>query len=995
MLSNREARVLALGMGLCAALTLPTLSVAQDTPAAPPAESPAPTGSPAASAPPAASADSASAEESPAAESPSESASEGEGGEGIASATGFPCAEMMDDSGNVRRIRRSGIVGLVRDAATQETIIEGAVQVVGGRRTFTNFDGCFQIELPPGTYALRVTYDLYQTARLTNVVVGRGEAVELTVELQPDTDTLAEVVVTARADRATEATQLELRRQSSSVSDGISAQEIARSPDSNAGDAARRVVGASVVGGQYLFVRGLGGRYTSVLLNGAQIPSTDPDVPGVQLDLFPASVLAAMTIYKTVVPDIPGDAAGGTLLLTTREFPSRFRLTTSLSLGYNSQTTFRDVLGSAGSGTDFLGFDGGTRALPGSVPGDRRLAVSSGGFTQAEVDERARGFAPRWALTRDTAIPNLKLGVGLGDSFSVGGGRLGYFLSLGYQREQQRLVESVNRVALSDGRPVPQDNRLSRETTQTSALVGALGAVTLEASDDDTIGLTILASQAGDDYAGFITGYSQDVDSDVFIRRLRWVERSLLFGQLLGDHQHFLGTDARLKWQLNGALGARSEPDTRDLTYQQQPRGASWLPGGGSGERLANALAQRDGGGSLDLTIPIAKATTRFGTFLRVGDRDFDMRRFRHLLAPGADRGLQALPPDLLFSRENIGAVTQLVEVTQTTDSYRATQSLGAAYGLVDWPVVDWLRFVGGVRVEGFRQTVAAQSPFAELSGGDAPVSRARTDVDPLPSASLVVQPMTDMFVRFAYGRAVARPQIRELAPFVYPDFVRRRNVAGNPDLQRATIDNFDLRWEWFPAPSEVIAVTGFYKSFAGAIESVIYDENGSTTFQNIQGARNLGIEAEARFSLGRVTDALKAFSIGGNVSFIDSTVQLSAAQRGQATSAERPTAGQSPYVANLSLGFAPTDAGLDIRLYYNVFGRRLVDVGRNGVPDVYQIPFHSLDLAVTWEIIEKLQLKASISNLLNDDFVLEQGGIVVQGYEQGVSASVGIGHEF
>ncbi len=380
-------RALALGVGLFAGLALAGTAHAQEAaapaPAAPPQEA-----LEVAAAPPA-------PRDAAAVDEAGDAAAEPGEGDGIASATGFACAEMMDDAGNVRRIRRSGIVGLVRDGATQETIIEGAVQVVGGRRTFTNFDGCFQIELPPGTYALRVTYDLYQTARLTNVVVGRGEAVELSIDLQPDTDTLAEVVVTARADRATEATQLELRRQSSSVSDGISAQEIARSPDSNAGDAARRVVGASVVGGQYLFVRGLGGRYTSVLLNGAQIPSTDPDVPGVQLDLFPASVLAAMTIYKTVVPDIPGDAAGGTLLLTTREFPSRFRLTTSLSLGYNSQTTFRDVLGSAGSGTDFLGC---RRAAPAHSPA--RYPPIAASRPRAVDSRRPRSMPARAASSR-------------------------------------------------------------------------------------------------------------------------------------------------------------------------------------------------------------------------------------------------------------------------------------------------------------------------------------------------------------------------------------------------------------------------------------------------------------------------------------------------------------------------------------------------------------------------------------------------------------------
>ena len=1000
MLQIRDERryALALGMCVCALLVSAAPARAQTSPDAGVRVGDA--GAPVAVLPVAASPpDVAPQEQPPQAEPPIEAptpeetaAAPSAEGEGLTSSTGFACAEIMDDNGNVQRLRRNGIVGLVKDGATGETIIEGAVQVVGGRRVFTNYDGCFQIELPPGTYTLRITYDLYQTARLTNVVVRRNEAAEVTVELQPDTDTLAEVVVTARADRATEATQLELRRQSSSVSDGISAQEIARSPDSNAGDAARRVVGATVVNGQYLFVRGLGGRYTSVLLNGAQIPSTDPDVPGVQLDLFPASVLAAMTIFKTVVADVPADAAGGTLLLTTREFPSRFSFNTNISLGYNSQSTFRDVLGYDGGSTDALGFDDGTRALPDSVPASQRLAAGDG-LTQEQVNERSRSFDGTWALSRSLALPNMKLGFNLGDSVNVGGGRLGYFLTVGYQHETQRYREMLNRVALSGDVAMLQEDRLSRETTQRSALLGGLGAVTLELNDHDSIGLTVMASEAGDDYSGFITGYSQELEDDVYIRRLRWVQRSLLFGQLIGDHKRFLSTSARLKWQVNGALGGRQEPNTRDLRYDQQPRGPAWVQGAGSGELLFNALAQRDVGASFDLSIPLGDASARFGTFGRYGDREFDMRRFSYRQVPGSSPDFQTLPPDELFSPRNIGVATTLLETTQLADSYLATQSVGAAYALIDWPATSWLRTIAGIRVEGFRQTIDAQSPFAETTTAIA-VSRSRTDVDPLPSGSIVLQPVDSMFVRLAYGRAVARPQIRELAPFVYPDFVRRRNVNGNPDLQRAIIDNFDLRWEWFPAPSEVIAVSGFYKAFQNPIESTIYDENGSTTFQNVQGATNIGVELEARLSLGRITHVLRSFFIGANFSVIDSDVALSMQDQMQATNSVRPIAGQSPYVANLSLGFAPTDAGVDVRLYYNVFGPRLVDVGRNGVPDVYQVPFHSLDIALTWEVSEHFKLKASVSNILNDDYVLEQGGFVIQAYDQGVSASVGLGYE-
>jgi hypothetical protein len=221
----------------------------------------------------------------------------------------------------------TGVEGVVRDAATSETLIEAPVIVVGrGTRVLTDYDGRFAVDLPPGTYSLRSYYDLYQPTRMNDIVVRRGQCTSVVLELDSNASEGEEVVIEVRADTGSEASALRSRREAAAVQDGVSAEEIRRSPDSDAGQAARRIVGATVVGGQYLFVRGLGGRYSSVLLNGAYLPSSDPDQPGVQLDLFPSAILNGLTVAKTFTPDLPGDAAGGTMLISTREYPSRFQI---------------------------------------------------------------------------------------------------------------------------------------------------------------------------------------------------------------------------------------------------------------------------------------------------------------------------------------------------------------------------------------------------------------------------------------------------------------------------------------------------------------------------------------------------------------------------------------------------------------------------------------------------------------------------------------------
>ncbi len=887
----------------------------------------------------------------------------------------------------------TGVEGVVRDAATRETLIEAPVLVVGrGTRVLTDYDGRFAVDLPPGTYSLRSYYDLYQPTRIDDVVVRRGRCTAVELALDSSASQGEEVVIEVRADTGSEASALRVRREAATVQDGVSAEEIRRSPDSDAGQAARRIVGASVVGGQYLFVRGLGGRYSSVLLNGAYLPSSDPDQPGVQLDMFPAAVLNGLTVAKTFTPDLPGDAAGGTMLISTREYPSRFQLGITGSLGFNSQTTFQSGPTGPSGAIDWLGFDDGRRSIPASVPRDGSL----NGLPSLEQQlEAGRGFRPRFGIRDTMAAPAGRLGVNMGDTVMLGDRRLGYFVSVGYANSTQILRDELVRpsatVVLDDeGNSSVRVQSEQRRTSFTNTVNwGGLASANLELSDADELQLTILALQGSESYTGVGAGYDFETDQNVRATRLRWVERNLFFSQLSGDHTGLPGR-ARLHWALAGSLGSRSEPDIRDMIYGANVGSDVYTfrsTTSGSGERFFLGLQQRELDANGDLALPIDTATLRLGGALRLNEREFDFRRFRYEGIAGED---DTLPATELFDPARNGTSYTLVERTDRTDGYRASQTLVAGFGMLDWPVFPWLRAVGGARVEAFRQTVVSGSTIFPPEENSSRFDTRRTDVDVLGSAALIFRLSDEVFVRASYGTTVARPQVRELARFPFPDFIRQRTLTGRAGLSRTRIHNFDLRAEWFPSATEVIAVTGFVKVFEQPIE-ITAEANNQFSYRNFQSGLNAGGEIEARFSFARFAEELRYFDLGTNVALVYSEIQMTPEQRAAATSSVRPLAGQSPYVVNVSLGFAHPDSGLTLRVYYNVFGPRLLEVGIQGVPDVYQEPFHSFDVTASWQFHPGLELRLGVENVFDDDYLITQGGLALQQYRQGLSANLGL----
>lgn len=900
------------------------------------------------------------------------------------------CVATTAEAQDAPRCSGTGVEGVVRDAETHETLIEAPVIVVGrGRRVLTDYDGRFAIDLPPGTYALRSYYDLYQPTRIDDVVVTRGECTEVVLELGSEASAGEEIVIEVRAERGTSASQLRMRRESTAVQDSLSSEEMRRAPDSTASEAVRRTVGV-VTRDDYVYVRGLGGRYVVTTLNGVALPNTDPDVPGVQLDIFPSGLLESLSIRKTFTADVPGDWAGGLVDVSTQTFPTDFQLRAGLGFGVNTATSFQRTLGHRGGSLDFLGFDDGTRSMPAAAGGAHVSDLSV-----EERDALSLEFPHTWGISRRTAWPNLSLSLSIGDTALVGGRRLGYLVMAGYRYAERPVPDTIRSVRLEgegEDQRVTLREELSQEGVERVAQLSALAALSYELADDHTIGFTGLFSQNADDFIGRVTGFSESNGADIDSRRQSWVQRTLAYGQLLGTHARLPG-DATFDWQLNLGYGERQQPDLRDISYVVLGDRRTWAPGPGSGSRFYSDLDDITYGGGANLTIPIDTLRLRLGGLARQTERGLRVRRFGWAARPGSDPIGRTLPPDQLFSPELINVYNRIREYTRDDDSYDATQSLYAGYISGEWRPWQPLRVVAGVRVEGFRQVVDSAPPVGE-SSSEVRGTR-RTDVDVLPSVGVIAEIHDDMFVRASYAGTVARPQVRELAPFVFTDFVRRRTITGNPALERTFVHNFDLRWEWFPSASEVIAVSAFAKTFESPIEQTIVSSGGDLSFRNIAGAENYGVELEARMHFGHFADGMDWLTLGGNVALVYSRARLEGDQLRQASSAERPLAGQPPYIVNVQLGIAPPDTNLSFAVYYNVFGPRLEDVGLLGLPDVYLDPYHSLDLTVSWEPDPHLRVRLAAQNLLFQRRELRQGDFVVQGYDPGAQLSVSLGYSY
>lgn len=875
-----------------------------------------------------------------------------------------------------------GIVsGRVVSGQSGDPLIDAAVQVIGTEITaYTDLDGRYEIRLPPGTWELRVWHELHRPERVQDVVVEAGEVQVVDIALRGDDDAVLEVVVEAEADRSRAAVQMERRKRAPVVMDAVSGEEMSRTPDSSAADAMKRVVGASVVDGKYMVVRGFGGRYNSTLLHNVAVPSPEPDLPAVPLDLFPASMLASMSVAKTATPDLPADFAGGILLLDTRQYPNDFDFRLRLSLSGDSVSTFRQAPRGPSGGMDWLGFDDGSRGLPSVLPSDGPASRE-----RLDAEERARigrAFRNAWGTNDDRIPANLGVSGSVGDTVHLFGRRLGYLASASWGQSWD--VEEKSSIEPT------VDGGITEDVVELAAIrkvkLGGLGALSYELSPSDEISFVTLFSRNVDDRTQLVTGDTAN-DKDLEQTQLAYIARQIVFNQLRGHHRVASLGGLELDWQANLSRVDREEPDTRTISYQRRDDSLRLIKER-SGQIVSTDLLDETVGAGLDLTLPLGRVRPKVGALYSRSTRDYQTRRFV-FDAKRAPPSVLELPPDRIFSDETIGTAFQFEERTRFSDSYTAEQELLAAYGLVDLTVLEPLRLVAGARFERARTLLEPGSPYATVR--DEIVGVDRTESDVLPSVNVVYALGPNVNLRGAWAMTVARPQLRELAATSYYDFSRRRNVSGNPELERSLIHNVDLRLEFFPGTTEVLAISLFGKRIDGPIEEVIFSDGGSVQPRNAERGYVYGLELESRVGLHHLSDALREFGITANFTLLHSEVEMAPADRKLMTHAVRPLHGQSPYSVNLGLLYESELTGTVVQLLYNVFGPRLDAVGINGLDDVYEDTFHRLDLAVNQSIAEGWELKLSATNLLDEEEVFRQGDTQTSRFRPGIGASVSL----
>lgn len=858
----------------------------------------------------------------------------------------------------------------------------------------TDDDGYYEAEIPAGRHALSVVHPDYSTRTLEDIRVIAGQMVATDIELSPAGVELAEYVVSEPYIDGSVASVYSSQRESAGVLDVLGAEQMSRAGDSTAADALQRVTGLTIEDGQYVVIRGAPARYTQTLWNGSPLPSPDPIRRIVPLDLFPTGALSGIGVAKSYDAAQPGSFGAGLVELETAGMPDEDFFEVSVSTGGNTVSTGEDGLTYSGGGRDHLGEDDGTRAINGRL----QSGFGRESSTSDELTEGARRQPNRWAVERETLAPDTGIGINGGGRYSVFGGELGVRGGFNWGRKYRR-TEQINRsyALRGDGGLALRDDKVEERTDMNVDIGGLLGA-RLD-WDRHALGGNAFWVRKTRDRAQITEGFDATSD-DRFAREylLEWNERELFARQLTGEHDFdFVAVD----WRAMVAESTREAPDRREYIYLRQPDGEFVFFRQNGAERRWNESEDDVDSFDLDLVFPVlggngvdfdvASGWSTYGQ-----ERESQTRRLDFDVESGAD--LSESPEELL-GPDNIGDTVTVSDQTQTNDNYIGEADIDALYlkGDVDW--YDTVRVVAGLRREDADFRV--RTFVAGGSAGGQQVAGRFSNSDLLPSLALTWRFHDDMQLRGSYGRTLSRPVLNELSPARYFDPDSGQEYRGNPDLEPAEIDSFDLRWEWYPGARESVSAGWFTKDYTNPIEETFTGVGGSDpirTVQNAEGATVSGVELAGRTDftrllapLGRTGDWSDRVYLQANAAFIDSEVEL--ARQDLATSGDRPLQGQADEVYNLQLGH--DGERHDWTLSLNHVGERLRIAGRQGQPDVFQQPVSLLDAKYSYQWTEAAALELSAGNLLDETVELRQGGLVYESHQPGIDVGVAFKYRF
>lgn len=871
--------------------------------------------------------------------------------------------------------------------------LPGVTVVLRGSTLATTTDSVGNYTLPgvpPGNHSVQFTKGGYVTTLVENIKVAAGQVSRGDMRLKPNFFLLDTYEVVAEPLEEQQVELLKGRRESLVLADFLGSEQMSRLGVGDAAEALTKVTGASIVDGKFAVIRGLSDRYTSATLAGTEIPSADPYRKSAQLDLFPSSMIERIEVSKTFTPDQPGGFTGGSINIVPKSIPTTNFFKFSLGGSYNTQTTGKEMLTSPGGGLDWLGMDDGTRAFPPGLEPDGVLVPASitarfNPAARALLNDLTRSFTlKQMGATRESAPFNHDFSLSGGDRWKVATGEMGYYATLSYKHDYEYFEGGQFQRHQAVGVNTYQANVLAEQSRGVSEVSwgGAFG-LGWRPSEHHELAFTFLNTQTGENSAYRIAGFNRvDFGSIYEATTLQYTERNLRSFLFRGKHEFPDVRDALLEWQVATTTTTQEDPDLRVVAALRSPGGTFFDNGvyPQNPSRFWRDLEEKNLSYRVDTTFPFVnwaldEGKFKFGFNIAESQRDFVQSGFAYLSENGyAPWNASGELIDLIPVQEatlNAANHRSFYIRRETVNRYEGIQQIRAGYGMVELPVWEKLKLIGGGRAESTQIDI-------DSTGGSFFVTTAKSalkQTDYLPALGAIYNPITNVNIRLHYSETVARPTYREIANVATFDYIGGEILVGNPDLQLSAIKNYDVRVEWFPGEGNVFSVGGFYKELTDPIE-LFYNtlDKGQLSYQNRESAIVFGWEAEARIGLGLLTDQLKDFSVGVNYAWIHSETdltpnELANKQRANpATKSSRPMYDQSPYILNADFSYDSKRLGLAYTVAYNLTGPRLAIADPEAV-DIYEFPGASLDMSLSKSLGKHWKLKLSAKNLLNPVF--------------------------
>ena len=909
------------------------------------------------------------------------------------------------------------IRGTVIEDATGESIIGASVLVVNkpGVGSVTDLDGEFSIDIEPGTYEIKVSFIGMQTLTISGVKVeSKKVALLQNIRIKEGSEQLDEVVITATAVRATEGALLTLKMKTPAMVDGISADRIKSMGDNNAVDAAKRITGVSVEGGKYVYIRGLGDRYTKTILNGMEIPGLDPDKNALQLDIFPTALIDNIIVSKTFTAEMPADFTGGLMNIETKSFPEQRIFDVSFGVSYNPAMHFNKDWTTYDLGkTDFLGFDDGSRALPerarqGNIP------TPISGASSAEVYDFVTSFNPQLGAKRKTSFTDYNFSLTYGDQKDLKSGKkLGYIMSLSY-RDDYIYYDDVTYGEFQRWQdPSKYDLRVANLQTgqmgERNTLVGLLGGIAYK-SNLNKYRLTLMHLQNGESRAGQFnivndgeavgqSGYTAYSDN------LEYNQKGMTNLFLNGTHV-LRNTGWEVDWRVSPTFSSASDPDIRKTAFTTSEIDTSFNAGaGGNPARIWRELSEINANAKVDVTKNHKwfnrDAKFRVGTGYTYKIRDYEILYYDVQFFGGQNwpnpTANAVLEPQNIYgypgpNQNNI--YYQSGNAVPNPNQYTSNVNNFALYVSEEFNPTLRLRAIVGLRAENYVQRHTGRDQrYASgdtVNGRNLDNEKVLNSFNLFPTLNMIYAVTAMQNLRFSYARTIARPSFKELSFAQIIDPVTNRIFNGSlftyaqwdGNLVATDVDNLDFRWEMMMERAQMFSVSVFYKRFQNPIELVrIPEQQTSQEFQprNVGNGSLIGLEIEFKKNLDFIADGLKNFNINGNLTLVKSVIEMTETEfnarknferDGETIENTRQMAGQAPYLINAGIGYQNPEKAFDVLLFYNVKGPTLTIVGVGLYPDVYQDPFHSLNFSISKKIGKErgTNLSFRVQNMLNDN---------------------------